>query len=433
MPELPEVETVARGAKPGGTCLNVGCIPSKALIHAADEFHKLNGFAAENPLGISVGAPALDMAKTRAWKDGIVERLNQGVVGLLKKANTRLIEGRAQILDGKTALAETATGPVRIHCDNLVLATGSRPADLPALPAGGKVITSTEALALSEVPKDLAVVGAGYIGLEIGTAMAKLGANVTVVEVADQVLPQYDAALTKPVEARLKDLGVTLHLGAKAKGLSGKGGLVVETSDGETEIAADYVLVATGRSANTRGFGLDGLGLTMAGPYIVIDEHCATSMRGVFAIGDVTGDPMLAHRAMAQGVVVAEHLAGKPSVWDKRAIPAVCFTDPEIVVVGNLPSNGTATSLFPFVASGRAMTVERTDGFVRVVHDADSGLVLGMQAVGAGVSELAGEFALAVEMCATVTDVAETIHAHPTLGEAVQEAGHKALGHALHI
>ncbi|MDJ0629157.1 MAG: dihydrolipoyl dehydrogenase [Rhodobacter sp.] len=424
---------VLEQARPGGTCLNVGCIPSKALIHAADAFHRLTHFAGDTPLGIAAGPAMIDLGKTQAWKDRIVGRLNQGVVSLLKKAKTRLVEGRAQILDGKTVLAETADGPVRIACENLVLATGSRPADLPNLPFGGKVITSTEALSLSEIPKGFAIVGGGYIGLEIGTAMAKLGSNVTIVEAADRVLPQYDAALTKPVEARLTELNIALHTDAKAKGQSEAGDLRVDASGAEFEIPCDKILVTIGRAPNTHGFGLEGLGLTMAGPHVEVDDVCATSMRRVFAIGDLTGDPMLAHRAMAQGVIVAEHIAGLPSVWDKRAMPAVCFTDPEIVVVGDLPSSATAASVFPFAANGRAMTMARADGFVRVVYDPETELVLGLQAVGAGASELAGEFALAIEMCATLTDIASTVHAHPTLGETVQEVSHMALGHALHI
>ncbi len=421
---------VLEEAKPGGTCLNVGCIPSKALIHAADEFHKQT---APNTIGIQSSGTTIDFSQTQAWKDGIVTRLTAGVTGLLKKATTKLVHGRAQIEDGKTVLVETAEGPLRITCDYLVLATGSRPMELPQLPFGGNVISSTEALSLSEIPKRLAVVGGGYIGLEIGTAMAKLGAQVTIVEIADRVLPQYDAALTKPVEARLADLGATLYLGARASTVSGNGALTIETPKGPAEIAADKILVATGRAPNLQGFGLEDLGLTTDGPFLRVDDRCATSMRRVYAIGDITGDPMLAHHAMAQGVVVAEHLAGLPTVWDKRAMPGVCFTDPEVVVVGELPSDAMVVSTFPFAANGRAMTMERTDGFVRVVHDKKSEVILGIQAVGAGVSELAGEFALAIEMCATLRDLADTVHAHPTLGESVQETGHLALGHALHI
>ncbi|MEQ9386030.1 dihydrolipoyl dehydrogenase [Marinovum algicola] len=428
---------VVEGDRPGGTCLNVGCIPSKALIHAADEFAKVSQFAGDNELGISTTAPRIDLARTLAWKDGIVKRLTGGVSSLLKKSGTRVVSGTARILDGKTVEVDTREGPRRISCEHLVIATGSKPLELPALPFRGPVISSTEALDLQELPKRLTVVGGGYIGLEIGTALAKLGAEVTVVEAADRILPQYDAELTKPVMARLAALGITLHLSARASGLTDEGrALTVESAEGRQEIAADKVLVTVGRAPVTRGFGLQDLGLTMNGEFLAIDDRCATSMRGVYAIGDVTGDPMLAHRAMAQGVIVAEHLAGQPALWDKHAIPAVCFTDPEIVTVGQLPGDAAAdvqTAVFPFAANGRSLTVERSDGFVRILHAADTGLVLGIQAVGAGVSELAGEFALAIEMGATLTDIAETIHAHPTLSETVQETALKGLGRALHI
>lgn len=427
---------VVEAAQPGGTCLNVGCIPSKALIHAADEFARAKAFTVDHPLGIAVDNVTIDLGRLVAAKDAIVGRLTSGVAMLLRKAKTRYLEGTVRLVDGKTVDVETAEGTVRIHAQNLVIATGSKPLELPFLPFGGRVISSTEALALREIPEKLAVVGGGYIGIEIGTAFAKLGAEVTIVEAAGRILPQYDAELTAPVTARLRALGVTMLTSTKALGLDAKNGLLgLETPDGTTELKADHVLVTVGRRPNTSGFGLEDLGLAMNGPYVAIDGRCATSMHGVYAIGDITGDPMLAHRAMAQGVLVAEIVSGQPGQWDKRAIPAVCFSDPEIVVVGQLPGidDGASVATFPFAANGRAMTMERTDGFVRVVFDPVTGLVLGIQAVGVGVSELAASFALAMEMGATLTDIAETVHAHPTLGETLQEAALKGLGRALHI
>jgi dihydrolipoamide dehydrogenase len=412
----------------GGTCLNVGCIPSKALIHAADEFHKVRDLAQGNSLGITTATPSIDLAETVSWKDSIVKKLTGGVAGMMKKAKVRVITGQGRIIDGKTVEVDTDDGVLRISTENLVIATGSRPQDIGALPFGGDILSSTDVLNLTSVPKRLAIVGGGYIGLEIGTAMAKLGAEVTVVEAAAQLLPQNDADLTKPVMARLKALGVTVLTGAKAVGFE-ESALNIETADGLQKIAADKVLVTVGRAPATEGFGLEGLGLTMKGCFIDIDDRCGTSMQGVYAIGDVTGDPMLAHRAMAQGTLVAEVIAGKAARWDKRAIPAVCFTDPEIVTVGLLPSEApqAAVATFPFAANGRSMTLERRDGFVRIVYDASNGLVLGIQATGAGVSEMAGEFALALEMAATLTDIAETIHAHPTLGESAQEVAMEGL------
>lgn len=432
---LVEAETL------GGTCLNIGCIPSKALIHAAEEFEAAAHRAGKNPLGITASAPTIDLAATVAWKDGIVARLTGGVAGLLRKNKVTVIRGRATFRDGRTVEVATADGVEIVRPTNTIIATGSAPVELPFLPFGGKVISSTEALSLSEVPRRLVVVGGGYIGLELGTAYAKLGAEVTVVEAAGKILPQYDAELTRPVAARLAQLGVKVMAETKAAGLSDDGeSLVVRRADGsEAVLPADRILVTVGRRPRTEGAGIEALGLTMDRSAIRIDERCRTSMHGIFAIGDVTGEPMLAHRAMAQGEMAAEIVAGENRVWDKVAIPAVCFTDPELVSVGLAPEEAKAaghdviTGLFPFQANGRAMTTGREDGFVRVVARASDHLVLGIQAVGAGISELSTGFASALEMGARLEDIAHTIHAHPTRGEALQEAALKALGHALHI
>ncbi|MER8732235.1 dihydrolipoyl dehydrogenase [Mesorhizobium sp. M1227] len=432
---------IVEAGKPGGTCLNVGCIPSKALIHAAEEFEKLSHMAGgKSPLGITVAAPSLDLAATIAWKDGIVSRLNNGVAGLLKKAGVKTVHGWATFRDGKTVAVETEIGMQVIRAETVVIATGSAPVELPSLPFGGPVISSTEALALSEVPERLAVVGGGYIGLELGIAFAKLGAKVTVVEALPRVLAQYDAELTRPVVKRLAELGIEVLVNAKAKGLSTKrDALLVETNGGKNgKIAADKMLVTVGRKPVTEGWGLEQIDLDMAGPFIRIDDQCRSSMRGLFAIGDVTGEPMLAHRAMAQGEMVAEIVAGHKRSWDRRAIPAVCFTDPELVTAGLSPEEAKTrgeikVGQFPFTANGRAMTKLGEDGFVRVVARADSHLVLGIQAVGQGVSELSTAFGLALEMGATLEDIAGTIHAHPTQGEGFPEAALKALGHALHV
>jgi len=432
---------IVEAGRPGGTCLNVGCIPSKALIHAAQEFEKAAHWAARtDAIGISVEKPSLDFSTTIAWKDGIVSRLNSGVAGLLKKAKVKYVQGWATFSDGKTVSVETETGEQVIKAETVVIATGSAPVELPFLPFGGPVISSTEALALKQVPQQLAVVGGGYIGRELGVAFAKLGAKVTVVEALPRVLPQYDAELVRPVMKRLSALGVEVLTGAKAKGLSAKGdALLVETADGkDKKIAAEHVLVTVGRRPVTEGWGLDQIDLDMAGRFIRIDEQCRTSMRGIHAIGDVTGEPMLAHRAMAQGEMVAEIIAGHRRSWDKRAIPAVCFTDPEIVSVGLSPDEAkaqgeTRIGIFPFSANGRAMTMQGEDGFVRVVARADNHLLLGIQAAGPGVSELSAAFSLALEMGARLEDIAGTIHAHPTQSEAFAEAALKALGHALHI
>ena len=421
----------------GGTCLNVGCIPSKALIHAAETFHGFGDSARLGAMGIAGAAPRIDFGKTIAWKNGIVSRLTGGVGALLKKSHVRSLRGPATIIDGKTVIVAADTGEQRIRCEHLGLATGSEPAPLPSLPFGGDILSSTEALALTALPETMAVIGAGYIGVELGMAFAKLGVRVTLIEALDRVLPLYDAELTQPVARHLQDLGVEVYLTTRASGYA-NGELVLDAPDGEHSLKADKVLVAIGRRACTRSFGLETLDLGMSGPYLRIDERCATSMRNVWAIGDVTGEPMLAHRAMAQGAMLAEILAGHRRAFDKIAIPAVTFSDPEIVSVGLLPEAAKALGEmkighFPFRANGRAMTLQSEEGFVRVVARADNHVVLGVQAVGAGVSELSAAFALALEMGARLEDVAETIHAHPTLSEAFGEAAHAGLGKALHI
>ncbi|MBS0524257.1 MAG: dihydrolipoyl dehydrogenase [Proteobacteria bacterium] len=435
------VEQDGREGGLGGTCLNVGCIPSKAIIHAADAFHHAREQAMSAPFGIRVERPTVDFARTVEWKDGIVGRLTSGVAALLKRHKVKIIHGHAEMLDGKTCRVDADTGPQTVRAEHVVLATGSESASLPVLPFGGPVISSTDALSLPAVPGRLAVVGAGYIGLELGTAFAKLGSKVTVVEAEDRILPAYDAELTRPVARRLKALGIEVLTGARASGLSdgGKGLRVSRQGGAGRDIPADKILVATGRRARTAGLGLDRLDLTMNGAFVRIDERCATSMYNVWAVGDLTGEPMLAHRAMAQGVVVAEIIAGQHRVFDPAAIPAVCFTDPEIVTVGLTPEAARAAAhdvhvgMFPLSANGRALTLGAEDGFVRVTARADNHLVLGIAAVGAGVSELSSTFGLALEMGARLEDIGGTIHAHPTLGEAFHEASLRALGEALHI
>ena len=433
---------LAEGASPGGTCLNIGCIPSKALIHAAHAFEQARHQAKGSPLGIRVADPGIDIAQTVRWKDGIVQRLTGGVGALLRKAGVQVLKGWAHIDDGKTVTVKLHEGePVRVRCEHLLLATGSEPVELPSMPFGGAIWSSTQALSPDAIPKRLVVVGAGYIGLELGMAYRKLGADVTVVEAIDRVLPTYDPELTQPVLEALKKSGITLHLGCKVQGWDAKHGVHVR-SDVKAEdftLPADRVLVAVGRRPRTAGFGLESLQLDMAGRHVAIDAHCRTSMRNVWAIGDVTGEPMLAHRAMAQGECVAEQVAGKNRRFEPMAIPAVCFTDPEVVVAGRTPAEAKAAGIdcieahFPFAANGRAMTKLAEEGWVRVVARADNHVVLGIQAVGVGISEMSSAFGLAIEMGARLEDIAGTIHAHPTQGEGFQEAALKALGHALHI
>ncbi|MEL6568409.1 MAG: dihydrolipoyl dehydrogenase [Pseudomonadota bacterium] len=432
----------------GGTCLVRGCIPSKAIIHAASKVeemrHHTNGGA--GAMGITLkAAPELDMAGLRSWKDGIVDKLSGGVGGLLKAAKVQHIQGWATFKTAKTCTVATDDGEIEITAENVILATGSSETELPFLPFDEDVISSTGALDLTEVPETLAVIGAGYIGLELGIAFAKLGSKVTFVEMGDAILPSYDTELTRPVAGWLKAHGVDVHLGAKAtgKGTSkGKQVLKFEDKDGKARTTrADKILVAVGRRPCTEGWGREAMGLDMDGPFIKVNARCETAMRGVYAIGDVTGEPMLAHRATAMGEAAAEIIAGQKRVFDPRAVAAVCFTEPEIVGVGLTPDEAKAegedviVGKFPMAASGRALSMEAGDskGMVRITARKSDHVILGIHAVGAHVAELSGEFALAMEMGAVLEDLAGTIHVHPTLSETVMESALAALGHPIHI
>jgi len=427
----------------GGTCLIRGCIPSKAVIHAADRYADVADAVGGNALGIALDAkPRLDLGRMVKWKDGIVERLNRGVIGLLDRAKVRVVSGWAVFSDAKSCRVDTAEGAVDITAEHVVLATGSEPAPLARLPFGGHVISSTEALSLEELPQRLAIVGAGYIGLELGIAFKKLGAAVTVIEAADRILPRYDEALTRPVRRWLQRAGVELHLDARVAGLDNRGKLAVEVSDGKKiAVEADQILVTVGRRPLTENWGLEEMGVDMAGPFVKVDDQCRTAMRNVWAIGDLVGEPMLAHKAAAQGAMVAEIIAGHRRRFDPNLVAAICFTEPEIVTAGLSPDEATAagfeitTAQFPFAASGRALTLEAggDGGFVRIVAQKDDQRVLGIQAVGHQIAELAGEFANALSMGAVLDDLAHTIHVHPTLGETVGEAALVGLGHGLHI
>jgi dihydrolipoamide dehydrogenase len=425
----------------GGTCLNVGCIPSKALIHAADAFHGAGRHGGMTSFGLSVKQVELDFARTVAWKDSVVNRLTGGVAGLLKKSGVSVIPGMAEIVDGKTVTVATAGTTTSYRARHLVLATGSVPQAIKTLPFAGNVISSTDLLSLPEIPAQLVVVGAGYIGLELGIAFAKLGSDVTVVEADERILPRWDTALTRPVARRLEELKVSVITSAQAQRLTpgGESLLIEQRGHGLRELPADKFLVAVGREPRAKGFGLERLDLAMDGKFVKINDRCETSMSNVWAIGDLTGEPMLAHRAMAQGAMVAEIMAGKRRSFDAVAIPAVCFTDPEVASVGYTPEQAkmdghdVKVATFPFAANGRALTQMDDAGFVRIVARASDHLVLGAQAVGAGVSELTSSLALAIEMGAVLEDIAGTIGAHPTRSEAIHEAAFGALGRGLHV
>jgi dihydrolipoamide dehydrogenase len=437
---------IVEGDRCGGTCLIRGCIPSKALIHAATRFEEMERHTGAGHLGISVkSAPEIDLAKTVSWKDGIVEQLNTGVEALLKKAKVRRIMGWANFQNGKSCTVETKEGAVTITAEHVILANGSTPVELPFMPFGGDVLSSTEALSLTKLPENLVVIGGGYIGMEIGIAYRKMGVNVAFVEAMDRILSSYDEELTRPVAAWLRTHDVAVHLNCKAAGLKGDGKKqVVEYTDADgkkQKLPADKVLVTVGRKPNTEGWGLENMAVDMDGAFIKVDEQCRTSMKNVWAIGDVTGEPMLAHRASAQGEMVAEIIAGKKRRFAPRAIAAVCFTEPEIIGVGLSPAEAkekgieVITGKFPLAANGRALSTEadKSGGFIRVTARKDDHVIIGIHGVGPHISEMSGEFALALEMNTVLEDIEGTIHVHPTMSESFHEAVLQTLGHAIHI
>lgn len=433
---------VVESAQLGGTCLNVGCIPSKALIHAADTFAvAVRSSAGHDPMGIRTGTPSIDLSATVAWKDKTVRRLSDGIGTLLAKADVTTVTGWGRVLDGKTVEVESESPhtPRILQTRNLVLATGSRPVELPGLLFGGPVASSTDALTWYDVPDNLVVVGGGYIGLELGTAFAKLGATVTVVEATDRLLPSFDASLVPPIERRMRQLGCTVLTRTRVTSQTANGVRTL-SADGTTgELTAERILVAVGRAPLVEGWGLDDLDLDRDGPFVRIDDRCRTSMSGVYAVGDLTGDPMLAHRAIAQGRLAAEVIAGQPRRSDNVCIPEVAFTDPELVRVGMTPEQARQTGVdtieasFPYTASGRAATTADSTGFVHLVARRHDHVLLGVQGVGAQMSELSATFGLALEMGARLEDLAGTIVAHPTRAEAFQEAALAALGAPMHI
>jgi len=427
--------------KPGGICLNVGCVPSKALINASKLFDKIRHGA---DLGLLADNPRVDMGRMQQWKGEVVSKLTGGVRILLKANHCDYRTGSARLLSRNTVeVTDKDGGKVTIQADNIVLATGSRPIEIPGFACDGEhLVDSTGALDFTAVPERLVVIGGGYIGIEIGTLYAKLGAKVTVVEALPDILTGNDPELVQVVSRKLKKQGIEVMTGAKAKSWVGKGGRAVLTVDRvgkEVTLDADKVLVCVGRRPNSEGLGLEQVGVKIDRGFVPVDRRMRTNVPGIYAIGDVAGQPMLAHKASREAEVVAEVIAGHKAEFDVRCIPAVIFSDPEIATAGITADEAekrwhkVKVGKFPFVALGRALANADTDGFVKVVIDADSKEVLGIHVVGNGASDIIAEAALAIEMGALADDIALTIHAHPTLPEAIMEAAKASLGEAIHI
>ncbi len=427
----------------GGTCLNYGCIPSKALISATDVAHDAR--EAEE-MGIHAD-PAVDLAGMVSWKDDIVDQLTNGVEQLCKANDVNLVEGRAEFADEESvrvAHGGEGQGSETIAFENAIVATGSRPIEIPNFEFDGEhIINSRDALSLDEVPESLVVVGAGYIGMELSTVFAKLGTDVTVVEMLDTVLPNYEDDLGDVVKDRAEEVGIDFYFGESASEWEESGdGITVRTEneDGEvSEFGAEKALVAVGREPVTDTLNLDAIGLEPdENGFLDTDDRARTDVENVFAVGDVAGEPMLAHKGMREGEVAVEFIAGEPAALDYQSVPAAVFTDPEIGTVGMTESEAEEAGFepvvgeFPMQASGRALTLGDTDGFTRVVADDDAGFILGAQIVAPEASEMIAEFGLAIEMGATIEDIGATIHTHPTLGETVMEAVENARGKAIH-
>ncbi|EGK08917.1 dihydrolipoyl dehydrogenase [Kroppenstedtia eburnea] len=428
-------------AELGGVCLNRGCIPSKALIHAADEVHKMKH---SQHMGIEVDGVKINFADMIKWKDSVVKKLTGGVGSLLKGNKVEVVQGEVYFSGEDTVKVATESNSTTYQFNHCIIATGSRPFEIPSLKFDGKkIISSTEALSLEEIPEKLIVVGGGYIGLELGTAYSKLGTQVTVLEGMDSILPGVDPSMVRMVNRSLKKLGVEVVTGAMVQSAdkSGEGVTVTAEVKGEEKtFSADKVLVAVGRKPNTDEIGLDLAGIETDDKGIIpVDRQMRTKNSKVFAIGDVAGQPMLAHKASYEGKVAAEAIAGQPSEVDYRAMPYVIFTDPELAYTGLTEKEAkeqgydVKVSRFSFAANGRALSLDAAEGFFQIVADKETKQVLGAQIVGPEASSLISEVVLAMEMGANVEDVALTIHAHPTLPETFMEAAEGIMGNAIHM
>ena len=421
----------------GGVCLQVGCIPSKALIELAEAAHRTREL---HGAGLGVTGVEVSLERFQAWRAGLCADLARGVAGLLAQGGTRVVQGTARFNRPDRVAVRTPSDEVLfLEFEQAIVATGSRPIELPGLPFDAeRVLDSTGALALREVPASVVVVGAGYIGLELGTALAKLGARVTIVEALDRILPTVDAALAAPVLRRLRALGVDVRLGTTAGALEGDD-LVVHGPDGEARVAAERIIVAVGRAPNTDELGLAAAGVPVDAAGLIPVGHDRRATERIAAIGDVVAGPALAHKATAEAAVAAEALSGLPAAFDASAIPIVVFTDPEVASVGLTETEARDAGLepkvatFPLAASGRAATLRAREGFTRIVADAATDRVVGVHVVGPHASELAAGGALAIELMASPRDIAGTIHPHPTLSESLHEAAALLLGHPIHV
>ncbi len=428
----------------GGTCLNIGCIPSKALLDSSERFAEAGTHVAEH--GIKLESISLDLATMMQRKDKVVRKLTGGLNALMKHNGITVLHGSATILEPGFVEVQTAdSAGTRLEATHTVLATGSRPTELPFLPFDRDlVVSSTEALAFHEVPERLVVIGAGAIGLELGSVWARLGSSVEVIEMMPQIVPAFDREAARALQKELSRQGLTFHLETrltKAETANGRVSLTLQDKQGtERTLEADKVLVAVGRTPQLDGIELDALGIARAGegPHLEVDEHYRTSARGIYAIGDLVPGPMLAHKAEEEGAALAELLAGKPGHVNYGTVPNVVYTFPELAAVGRseqqLAEDGVAyrSGRFAFAANGRALAMGATSGWVKILAEERTDRVLGAQVIGPSASDLISEIVTVMEFGGSAEDIARTCHAHPTLSEAVREAALSVDGRAIH-
>lgn len=434
-----KVALVDKRERPGGVCLNVGCIPSKALLHAVEVLEEARN---AGEFGIHFPDPKIDLKHLREWKQGVVAQLTSGLAQLAERRDVQYLQGEGRF-EGPNTLRLTGNPVEGLTFKHAIIATGSSPSTIPGLDLeGDQIMDSTAALEIAEIPKKLLVIGGGYIGLELGTVYSGLGSEVTVVEMLDGLLPGADRDLVRPLAKNVKNHFHDIHLKTKVASASGTAqGVSVEFEGAfQGKETFDKVLVAVGRKPNSEGLGLETTAVKLNDQgFVKIDQQCRTNVSNLFAIGDVAGQPMLAHKAMAEGKVAADVIAGGNVIFDKRAIPAVVFTSPEVAWTGLTETEAKREGVeykaakFPWAASGRSLTLGRTDGLTKILFDPGSNRVLGVGIVGPGAGELIAEGTLAIEMGAVAEDVALTVHAHPTLSETVGEAAEVFLGQATHI
>jgi len=439
--QLGQKVTIVEKGNLGGVCLNVGCIPSKALINAG---HRYENAKHSEEMGITAENVKVDFTKVQEWKASVVNKLTGGVEGLLKGNKVDIVKGEAYFVDSNSVRVMDENSAQTYTFKNAIIATGSRPIELPNFKYSDRVLNSTGALALKEIPKKLVFIGGGYIGTELGTAYANFGTEVVILEGGEEILPGFEKQMSSLVKRNLKKKGnVEIHTKAMAKGVEEKAdGVTVtfEVKGEEQTIDADYVLVTVGRVANTDELGLEQVGVEMTDRGIIkTDKQCRTNIPNIYAIGDIIEGPPLAHKASYEGKIAAEAIAGEAAEIDYLGIPAVVFSEPELASVGYTEAQAKEEGLavtaakFPFAANGRALSLNETDGFLKLVTRKEDGLVIGAQIAGASASDMISELSLAIEAGMTAEDIAMTIHAHPTLGEITMEAAEVAIGMPIHV